>query len=131
MYQRQVTFNEAINLAVKDHYCDFNGRASRSEFWWFALFSDIIGAIFYVLMLVFADSTLGIMIYGLNVIVGLALLLPSFGLAVRRLHDIGRSGWWLLIGLIPLVGMIILIVWFCKESQMETNEYGEVPNMTA
>lgn len=63
-------------------------------------------------------------------IVSLALFLPSLGVAVRRLHDIGRSGWWILIGLIPLVGAILLLIWFCKDSQMESNEYGEVPNMT-
>ena len=62
-------------------------------------------------------------------IVNLALLLPSLGLAVRRLHDIDKSGWWIFISLIPIIGWILLIVWYCKDSQMETNEYGPVPNM--
>ena len=62
-------------------------------------------------------------------VVGLAFLLPSLGIAVRRLHDIGKSGWWMFISLIPLIGAIILIVWWCKDSQMEPNEYGPVPNL--
>lgn len=65
----------------------------------------------------------------ISLIVSLALLLPSLGLGVRRLHDINRSGWMLLIGLIPLIGAIILIIWFCKESQMTENEYGPVPHL--
>lgn len=62
-------------------------------------------------------------------VVGLAFLLPSLGIAVRRLHDIGKSGWWMFISLIPLIGAIILLVWWCKDSQMEPNEYGPVPNL--
>lgn len=65
----------------------------------------------------------------INVIVSLALFLPSLGLGVRRLHDINRSGWWLLLGLLPVIGTIILIVWFCKESQMTDNQYGPVPHL--
>lgn len=64
-------------------------------------------------------------------LVGLALLLPSLGLCVRRLHDIGKSGWWIFISLIPIVGWIILLVWYCKDSQMAPNEYGDVPNLVA
>lgn len=59
----------------------------------------------------------------------LALLLPNLGLVVRRLHDIGKSGWWIFINFIPLVGSIILLVWWCKDSQMQPNVYGPVPNM--
>ena len=64
----------------------------------------------------------------LTYIISLALLLPGLGLSVRRLHDINRSGWWVLIGLIPLVGAIILIIWFAKESDPVENQYGPVPN---
>ncbi|MDE6787482.1 MAG: DUF805 domain-containing protein, partial [Muribaculaceae bacterium] len=62
-------------------------------------------------------------------VVGLALILPNLGLDVRRLHDIGKSGWWIFISLVPIVGWILLLVWDCKDSQMETNEYGPVPNI--
>lgn len=62
-------------------------------------------------------------------ILGLAFLLPSLGLSVRRLHDINKSGWFILLGLIPLVGAIILIVWACKESDPHPNNYGPEPNV--
>lgn len=124
MYQRQVTFKEAVESALKLNYCNFSGRASRSEFWWFALFNFILSA---VISIVFCWSQ-----NAMNIVTGLvnlALLLPSLGLAVRRLHDINKSGWWIFISLIPVVGWILLIVWYCKDSQMEANEYGPVPNM--
>ncbi len=124
MYQRQVTFKEAIVSALQQNYCNFSGRASRSEFWWFALFNFILSA---VISIVFCWSQ-----NAMNIVTGLvnlALLLPSLGLAVRRLHDIGKSGWWIFISLIPIIGWILLIVWYCKDSQMEPNEYGPVPNL--
>lgn len=124
MYQRQVTFKEAVERALKLNYCNFSGRASRSEFWWFQLFYFILSAVISIL-LCWNEDAAQIVSY----IIGLALLLPSLGLAVRRLHDIGKSGWWFFISFIPIVGAIILIIWWCKDSQMETNEYGPVPNM--
>ena len=65
----------------------------------------------------------------LGVIYSLAVLLPSLGVSVRRLHDTGRSGWWLFIGLIPLVGTIILIIYMVSDSQAETNQYGPSPKL--
>lgn len=124
MYQRQVTFKEAVERAIKQNYCNFNGRASRSEYWWYALFTFILGIVIGIIFC-WNQNVLNT-VTGL---VNLALLLPGLGLCVRRLHDIGKSGWWLFIVLIPLVGWILLIVWFCKDSQMEPNEYGPVPNM--
>ncbi|MBJ2187128.1 MAG: DUF805 domain-containing protein [Muribaculaceae bacterium] len=124
MYQRQATFEEAVRSALQQHYCDFSGRASRSDYWWFVLFGFILGAITGVIA-GFSETLGGI----LNVIVGLGLLLPSLGLAVRRLHDTGRSGWWIFISLIPLVGQILLLVWLCQESQMTPNQYGPTPHV--
>ncbi|MDE6535786.1 MAG: DUF805 domain-containing protein [Muribaculaceae bacterium] len=103
-------------------YCDFNGRASRSEYWWFALFCFIVGAIAGVI-----GGIINITL--LPTICVLALLLPSLGLGVRRLHDIDKSGWWIFLQLIPVVGTIILIIWFVKESQPVPNQYGPVPNV--
>ncbi len=122
MYQRQVSFSEAINLAIGRNYCNFSRRASRSEYWWFALFCFIIGMVLTPFSL--SDSTFGTIVC----VVNLALLLPSLGICVRRLHDIGKSGWWIFINLIPLVGMIIFIVWMCKDS-MPDNHYGPTPHM--
>lgn len=120
MYQRQLTFGEAVKLALTVNYCNFNGRSSRSEYWWFCLFTFIIGAI----LSLFSGSTAGTII---SAVVNLALLLPSLGLCVRRMHDIDR--WWVLINLIPLVGWIIFIVWAVKDSQPTPNQYGPVPNL--
>ena len=121
MYQYQVSFGQAVNMAL-NKYFDFDGRASRSEYWWFALFMAIVG---------FVAGLIGGFINAawLPSLVSLAFLLPSLGLGVRRLHDIDKSGWWILLSLIPLVGTIILIIWYCQESQPVPNQYGPVPNV--
>ena len=124
MYQRQVTFKEAVIRAIQQNYCNFSGRASRSEYWWYCLFTFILWAIIGIAFC-WSQNALNIV----SGITNLALLLPGLGLCVRRLHDIGKSGWWLLLAFIPIIGSIILIIWFCKNSQMEPNEYGPVPNM--
>lgn len=124
MYQRQLSFGEAVKLALTVNYCNFNGRSSRSEYWWFALAMFILSAI---LNLIFGNSsTLGYVVSG---VINLALLLPSLGLGVRRMHDINKSGWWILINLIPLVGWIIFIIWAAKDSDPTPNQYGPVPNL--
>lgn len=122
MQQRQVSFSEAIKSGF-NKYCCFTGRASRSEYWWWVLFTFIVGVIVGI---VFGDGTTGTIISGL---VSLALFLPGLGLGVRRLHDIGRSGWAILLALIPIVGAIILIIWFIKDSDPTPNAYGPVPNL--
>jgi uncharacterized membrane protein YhaH (DUF805 family) len=96
-------------------YVDFDGRASRSEFWWFFLFQLIV-----IMVLSMVLSFIG-------TIASLALLLPGLGAAVRRLHDIGKSGWWIFIGLIPLIGWLIAIYWAAKPSQPEANNWGAPP----
>lgn len=125
MYQEQVSFGDAVKRALTVNYCNFDGRSSRSEYWWYALAIFILS---FVINLIFGQSNAGMIVSG---IVSLALLLPGLGLAVRRLHDIGKSGWWIFINLIPLVGWIIFIVWMAKESEMVPNQYGPVPNMAA
>lgn len=108
-------------LKVLKQYVDFQGRARRTEYWMFTLFSFLAAVI------------LGILenIIGLNSVLtglySLATLLPSLGVGVRRLHDTNRSGWWLLIGLIPLIGGIILIVFMCLDSEPGDNKYGPSP----
>lgn len=127
MYQRQVTFGEAVNKALARNYCNFNGRASRSEYWWYVLFTAILGmAIGFILGIFGAGTSVVSAIQG---VVSLALLLPGLGLSVRRLHDISKSGWWIFIALIPLAGAILLLVWFCKPSDPGSNEYGPEPNI--
>ncbi|MBO4250413.1 MAG: DUF805 domain-containing protein [Paludibacteraceae bacterium] len=105
---------------VKDNYFNFEGRASRYEYWWFFLINLVISGVCNIL-----DYTLGIAIC--SAIVSLALLCPGLGVCVRRLHDINRSGWWVLLAAIPLIGGIILIVWLATKGDAAANEYGEVP----
>jgi uncharacterized membrane protein YhaH (DUF805 family) len=121
-----MSFQDAIRTCLQRKYADFHGRARRSEYWFFALFTAIVGAVGGIL-----DSIIGIRsgTYGTGPIQGilqLALLLPGLAVGVRRLHDIGRSGWWLLIGLIPFVGWIILLIFFVQDSQ-PANQYGPNP----
>jgi uncharacterized membrane protein YhaH (DUF805 family) len=96
-------------------YADFTGRARRKEYWMFILIYMVINIVL---------SVLGLAI--ISMIFGLALLVPSISIAARRLHDTGRTGWWQLIALIPLIGMIILIVFLVQDSH-DTNEYGVNP----
>ncbi|MEU4109686.1 MULTISPECIES: DUF805 domain-containing protein [unclassified Streptomyces] len=105
---------------VLKKYAVFSGRARRQEYWMFTLFSLIISIVLTIL-----DSALDIGF--LSTIYGLAVLLPSLAVTVRRLHDTSRSGWWILITLIPLVGAIILIVFLASEGKPEANEYGPNP----
>ncbi len=102
-------------------YVCFSGRARRKEYWMFVLFNMVISFV-----LGFFDGVIGVesLFSGLY---GLVVFLPGLAVSVRRLHDIGRSGWWLLIGLIPFVGAIVLFVFDCMDSQPETNQYGPNP----
>ncbi len=129
MYQYQVSFSDAIRRALTVNYCNFSGRASRSEFWWFQLFLFIIGCILNIITLSGGQG----LYYTMSAISGiwsLAILLPQLGLQVRRFHDTGRSAWNLLWWFLPVVGWIVAIVFLAQDSQYQTNQYGPVPNMT-
>lgn len=126
MYQYQVSFSQAVRMAF-DSYCRFQGRSSRSEYWWWVLFVTILSFCIGII-----EGILGFSMTAVQTtsgILSLVLLLPGLGLSVRRLHDIGKSGWWVLLGFIPVVGAIILIIWFAQNSQMQDNQYGPVPNL--
>jgi uncharacterized membrane protein YhaH (DUF805 family) len=114
-------------LTALQNYAVFSGRARRSEYWYFALFYLIfyaVGAMLDVMTGTF-DKAAGI---GLCTgILTLAFLIPSLSVTVRRLHDTGRSGWWLLIGLIPVVGAIILLVFLAQDSESGANQHGANP----
>lgn len=127
--QYQVSFGEAIARGFSN-YCNFEGRASRSEFWWWWLFSFLVTLPFSAATNVcqLMHSKIYILFSILSMVVSLALFLPTLGVFVRRMHDIGKSGWWYLLNLICLVGWIILLIWEVKESDPYENEYGPVPN---
>lgn len=114
-------------LKVLKQYSDFKGRARRKEYWMFTIFNIIFGGIAMTL-----DSVFGIAIEGVGYgplygIYALVLFIPGLAVAVRRLHDIGKSGWMLLITLIPLIGVIWLLVLLLTDSNSEENLYGENP----
>lgn len=123
MNQRQLTFGEAVQRAFQN-YCNFSGRASRSEYWWFALFAFIAGIAAQIVGGIFSDSMAQI----LSSIVSLGLFLPNLGLLFRRLHDNDHTGWWCLIALTG-IGCILLLIWCLQDSQPTENRYGRVPNV--
>jgi uncharacterized membrane protein YhaH (DUF805 family) len=112
-------FMQAISSGFQN-YVNFSGRAIRSEYWWWILFTVLLAVVASII-----DAALGIGI--LAAIATLGTLLPSLGLAVRRLHDLDKSGWWVLLALIPLIGPIILIVWFCGRGTVGSNRFGPDP----
>ena len=115
-----MSFTEAIRDAFSK-YATFSGRSSRSAYWWFYLFNILI--LIAALLVDLALGTSGI-IYGL---VGLGLLLPNLAVAARRLHDSGHSAWWLLIGILPLIGAIVLLVFTLQRSE-PPNQWGTGPD---
>lgn len=104
-----MTFNESIQTCFKK-YAEFDGRASKSEFWWWSLFVLLISMGANII----SDTAAGL--------VFLATLLPYLAVSSRRLHDIDRSGWWQLVGFIPLIGWAVMIYW-CVQDPVEPNSY--------
>jgi uncharacterized membrane protein YhaH (DUF805 family) len=119
-----MSFAESIRSCLSQ-YVGFSGRARRSEYWWFALFNLLVSVVAGILDALFGtDFGRGSGVIG--VIASLALVLPTLAVAVRRLHDTSRTGWWILIGLIPIIGWIILIVFYVQDSHAD-NQYGPNP----
>jgi uncharacterized membrane protein YhaH (DUF805 family) len=111
-----VDFFEAIKTCMRK-YATFSGRAGRPEYWWFMLFVFLVSV---VAQLVGGDQ--------LNAIASLLLLLPMLSAAARRLHDVGKSGWLQLVGVIPFIGWVLMVVWLCQRS-VGPNEYGAGPEL--
>ncbi|MCL2469277.1 MAG: DUF805 domain-containing protein [Alphaproteobacteria bacterium] len=103
---------------LKTQYADFNGRALRSQFWYFVLCYAAVSLIVRL-----ADEILHMPV--LQTLLALALLAPGLAIGARRLHDLGKTGWWQLLGLVPVVGWIILVFWFAMEGQEGKNAYGD------
>ncbi|MCR5107892.1 MAG: DUF805 domain-containing protein [Lachnospiraceae bacterium] len=114
-----MSFIDAIKTCFQK-YVNFNGRARRSEMWWFVLFNFVVS--FIVGMI---GNAMGTTV--LATLWTLAVFLPGLAVEIRRLHDIGKKWTWILFALIPVVGTIILIVWFCKDSDPGDNEFGPNP----
>ncbi len=123
-----------ISTAVRtcfSKYATFSGRARRAEFWWFALFNLIANFVLNIVDGVFFGFGHGMMGGNagqpLSALYSLAVFLPSIAVGARRLHDTGKSGWWLLLMLIPVVGFIVLIWWYATAGDVGPNEYGADP----
>jgi len=108
-------------LEVLKKYAEFTGRARRTEYWMFTLFNIIIAAAISVVEAILGSPGFLGLLYTLGVFI------PTLAVSVRRLHDTGRSGLWLLIGLVPLIGFIVLLVFFVQDSDYGENRYGMNP----
>jgi uncharacterized membrane protein YhaH (DUF805 family) len=110
---------------VLNKYAVFSGRARRKEYWMFFLFNLIIAfALGFIEGFLGSPGVIG-------VLYSLAVIIPNIAVSVRRLHDTGRSGWWLLIALIPLIGVIVLLVFMVQEGKDEQNDFGANPKLVA
>lgn len=119
-----MTFQESVSTCLTK-YAEFSGRASRSEYWWFILAQLLAGILIgFILGFIGAGQSFVAIV---NLLVTLGLLLPAIGVAIRRLHDTGRSGWWYLLIFIPIIGWILLIYWYVQPSMSGPNEYGNEP----
>lgn len=117
------TFGNSVSICFRK-YVDFHGRAPRSEYWWFVLFGFICVVVIGIISRIVPIA--GILL----IILELALFLPNLAVSVRRLHDVDRSGWWILISLVPVVGTILLLVWFCTQGTSGSNRFGGDPLAT-
>ncbi|MGZ5341123.1 MAG: DUF805 domain-containing protein [Solirubrobacterales bacterium] len=115
-----MTFGEAIKDGF-DHYVKFDGRASRPAFWWWLLFVVLVSIAANIIDAGIFEGTV------LTWIVGLALFLPGLSVSIRRLHDTNRTGWWVLISFIPIIGFIVLLIFYIQESDPGENQYGPPP----
>jgi len=117
--EEAMDFVTSVRTCLLEKYAEFNGRASRPEFWWFVLLCFIVniigGAVFRS---------------WINSLIGLALFVPSIAVGSRRLHDIGKSGWLQLLWVIPIIGWAILIYWAAQPGQPGGNQYGNAPTDT-
>ena len=113
-------------LDVLRKYAQFDGRSRRMEYWMFTLINIVIG-----MAIGFVGGTLHIgTAWGINFLAAvywIATIIPSVAVSIRRLHDTGRTGWWLLIGFVPFLGFILLVIFALFESDVGTNEYGANP----
>jgi len=133
-------FNAIVNNfrdVVTKQYFAFDGRTARREFWYYVLAYVVIYIVVSFIEGIFWGGAAYVPHYGyyyyfnprpLTGLLTLALLLPSLGIAARRLHDIDRSAWWLLIGLIPVIGWLVLLYWYVQPGTTGTNQFGEIPS---
>ena len=117
-----MTFQDAVRINLVQKYADFQGRAGRAEFWWFTLaivLASLVGAVIDDLLIGRGQV--------FETLVGLGTIVPSLAVGTRRLHDTDRSGWWQLLHLVPVIGVIVLIVWWATPGNAAPNRFGGEP----
>jgi uncharacterized membrane protein YhaH (DUF805 family) len=119
-----MTFREAIATGFSN-YVNFNGRASLSAFWYWILFTVLGSVVMAAIDAVAFPSSATLSPF--SDLFGLATFLPSISVSVRRLHDTDRNGWWFLLSLLPIIGIIVLIVWWIQKGTPGANQYGPPP----
>ena len=117
-------FTDSLNSCF-ENYTSFSGRAARAEYWWFAVF---IAAVYFIATT--ADSVVfgsdsRLQLFGL--VAAVALFMPALSVSIRRLHDLDRSGWWLLVALVPIFGAVVLLLWYFSRGTYGSNRYGPDP----
>lgn len=121
-------------LEALKKYAQFTGRSDRKEFWYFVLLNlglQIVASILDGIAFSGATGAGGMPLSPISSLVGLALFIPGLAVTFRRLHDINKTAWWILLGLVPLVGWVILIIWYAKKGDPAENQYGPAPDGSA
>jgi|TARA_Y100000996_G_scaffold388310_1_gene347783 uncharacterized membrane protein YhaH (DUF805 family) len=133
--QQMMGFMDALTTVFRNKYATFSGRASRSEYWWAYLGYFVIATVLQIFAIIggiiLIDAGELALLPTLIAIVGIvAMIIPTIAVSVRRMHDTGKSGWMLLILIIPCIGFILWIVWMVEDGQAHDNAYGPVPTNT-
>lgn len=114
-------------------YAEFSGRSRRKEYWWFALFGGLIGIVLSIVDLTLggtdalANALAGAGVGPFGGLFALAMIVPNLAVSFRRLHDLDKSAWWVLLGLIPIIGGLILLFWFVQRGTIGSNRFGADP----
>lgn len=116
-------FGEAVRTVITERYTDFGGRSRRSEFWWFALFYFLLMLVISLVIGSISEKLSSMLMF----LIWLGLLIPYVAVGIRRLHDIDRTGWWILIGFIPIIGFFVLLYFFVQRGTPGTNRFGPDP----
>ena len=133
--QQMMGFMDALTTVFRNKYATFSGRASRSEYWWSYLGYFVIATVLQIFAIIggiiLIDAGELALLPSLIALVGIvAMIIPTIAVSVRRMHDTGKSGWMLLILIIPCIGFILWIVWMVEDGQAHDNAYGPVPTNT-
>ena len=116
-------FNQYFIDTLKNRYADFNGKATRSQYWYFVLFYVLLSIVLAVIDTFVVNPVLGMNVQEaaqggiLQIVFALALIIPSIAIGVRRLHDTDKSGWWMLISFVPVIGILVLLFFFIQPSK--------------